>query len=55
MDGNNDRRRQLSQPLLYDDVDSHIVNERNQDMHALSNDLLQLRFVFLPLFFIYFH
>ncbi len=38
------RKQQLTQPLL-DDVDSHLIRERNSDMNALTNDLLSLRYI----------
>ena len=44
MEPTNDRRRQLSQPLLHEDVDSQLIKERNEDVYALSSDLMQLRY-----------
>lgn len=44
MEPANDRRRQLAQPLLHEDVDSQLIRERNEDVYALSSDLMQLRY-----------
>jgi len=41
-----DRRRQLSQPLLNEDVESQMIRERNEDIHAVTSDLMQLRYTF---------
>lgn len=46
------RKQQLTQPLL-DDVDAHLIRERNSDMNALTNDLLSLRYISLHHIFIF--